>query len=110
MTGKDVVRIALDWRAQGRKLAVATVTRVWNTDQAVVDCAGDQLIVDTDGRFDGALFSGAVVGMVIVQARRIIESGKPEVLEFGITPDMGIAVELANAARIQIYVEPFMAV
>ena len=107
MVRRDVVRIAQDWQARGRRLAIATVTQVLSDENKLADVTGIQLIVDSEGRFDGTLPGGTVSGLVIAEARRIIDSGVPELLEFGITPQMAWGASLTNPARIQVYVEPF---
>ncbi len=104
MTGKDMVRIALDWRAQGRELAIATVIRVGSGRKSFSDNSGAQLIVDSEGRFDGALPCDIPAGEVIAKAQKIIKNGKPEILEFTGDPN---APGRRNCARIRVYVEPF---
>lgn len=100
----DMLRTALDWQSQGRKLALATVVQTWGS---APQPTGSQLLIDSDGHFLGSVSGGCVEGEVITEALDIIEDGTPRVLEFGVADETAWRAGLACGGRIRIYVEPF---
>jgi xanthine/CO dehydrogenase XdhC/CoxF family maturation factor len=106
MDAKDILSTALDWHAQGRKLALATVIQTWGS---APQPAGSQLLIDGEGNFLGSVSGGCVEGEVITEAMDIIAGGEAKVLEFGVADETAWRVGLACGGRIRIYVEPFTA-
>jgi xanthine/CO dehydrogenase XdhC/CoxF family maturation factor len=99
-----MLRAALDWHSQGRRLAIATVVQTWGS---APQPTGSQLVIDSDGHFLGSVSGGCVEGEVITEAIDIIASGKPKLLEFGVADETAWRAGLACGGRIRIYVEPF---
>jgi xanthine/CO dehydrogenase XdhC/CoxF family maturation factor len=106
MDAKGILSTALDWHAQGRKLALATVIQTWGSSPQP---AGSQLLIDGEGNFLGSVSGGCVEGEVITEAMDIIAGGEAKVLEFGVADETAWRVGLACGGRIRIYVEPFTA-
>lgn len=104
MSGNDMLSSALDWRSQGRRLAIATVVQTWGS---APQPTGSQLLIDSDGNFLGSVSGGCVEGEVIIEAMDIIASGRPKLLEFGVADETAWRAGLACGGRIRIYVEPF---
>lgn len=98
----DPLRLARDWRAAGRGVAIATVVETWGSSPCP---AGSQLAVDEAGHFEGSVSGGCVEGAVIERAAEVIESGAPALLEFGVADEDAWAVGLACGGRVRIYVE-----
>ena len=90
------------WREAGLSAALATVVETWGSSPRP---AGSQLAVNGDGAFVGSVSGGCVEGAVVARALAIMESGAPEVLEFGVTDEMAWEVGLACGGRIRIFVE-----
>jgi xanthine/CO dehydrogenase XdhC/CoxF family maturation factor len=65
-----------------------------------------QPVIDADGHFEGSVSGGCVEGDVIVAAEDAINSGKPDMLEFGVDNETAWRAGLACGGRIRIYVEP----
>ena len=61
----DLLSLALDWRNDGRNVAIATVVSTWGSSPRP---AGSNLIVADDGRFEGSVSAGCVEGAVIEAA------------------------------------------
>lgn len=106
--GRDIIRITLDWRAQGKDLALATITAV-NGKNTAIGVAGKQLVVDSEGKFAGACPDSAIAGAIIMHARRTIETGKPELVELRVSKDAAFMADANHAERVKVYVEPFAA-
>ena len=98
----DPLRLARAWRAEGRGVALATVVETWGSSPCP---AGSQLAVAAAGPFEGSVSGGCVEGAVIERATRVISSGEPELLEFGVADEDAWAVGLACGGRVRIYVE-----
>jgi xanthine/CO dehydrogenase XdhC/CoxF family maturation factor len=98
----DPLGEAARWRAQGTPAAIATVVETWGSSPRP---AGSQLAVSGDGAFVGSVSGGCVEGAVVERALAVMQSGAPEVLEFGVTDEMAWEVGLACGGRIRIFVE-----
>jgi xanthine/CO dehydrogenase XdhC/CoxF family maturation factor len=98
----DPLAIALEWRGSGRQVAVATVIRTWGSSPLPV---GSQLVVDDSGNFAGSVSGGCIEGAVIEAAGKIIGTGKPQLLKFGVTDERAWEVGLACGGEIEIFVE-----
>lgn len=98
----NVLPTALDWAAQGRRIALATVIETWGSAPTPV---GSQLVIDADGNFEGSVSGGCVEGAVITEAIDIVGSGKPKTLEFGVADETAWRVGLACGGKIRIHVE-----
>ncbi len=94
---------AKTWLNEGRSLALATVIETWGS---APQPTGSQLIIDGAGNFLGSVSGGCVEGAVVTEAVDIIDSGKPKVLEFGVSDETAWEVGLACGGRIRVYVEP----
>ena len=98
----DPFREALRWREAGLSAAIATVVETWGSSPRP---AGSQLGVSGEGAFVGSVSGGCVEGAVVERALAVMQSGTPELLEFGVTDEMAWEVGLACGGRIRIFVE-----
>ncbi|MBI3505462.1 MAG: XdhC family protein [Proteobacteria bacterium] len=99
---EDVLDQAAGWRKEGRKVAVATVVTTWGSSPRPV---GSQLAVDAGGKFVGSVSGGCIEGAVIKEALDAIETGRPRLLDFGVTNEQAWDVGLACGGKVQVYVE-----
>ena len=98
----DVLAAARDWQKAGRGVAIATVVETWGSAPVP---AGSQVVVDDAGEFLGSVSGGCVEGEVITAAGDVIKSGKPQLLEFGVSDDIAWRVGLPCGGRIRVFVE-----
>jgi xanthine/CO dehydrogenase XdhC/CoxF family maturation factor len=98
----EVLQVARDWLREGRKVALATVTGTWGSSPRQ---PGSQLAVNDALEFVGSVSGGCVEGAVIEEARSVMESGEPKLLEFGVSDEEAWVVGLACGGRVSIYVE-----
>jgi len=98
----DVLSEAATWRADGRNVALATVVSTWGSSPRPV---GSHLAVDENGKFVGSVSGGCIEGAVVTEAMEVMETGKPKVLEYGITNELAWEVGLACGGSIHVYVE-----
>jgi len=99
----DLLTLAHDWHRSGRKVAIATVVETWGSAPRAV---GSLLVMDGDGAMEGSVSGGCVEGAVMVEAQDAIASGKPQLLDYGVSDDEAFAVGLACGGRIRVLVEP----
>ena len=98
----DVLNEAATWRAVGKDVALATVVSTWGSSPRPV---GSHLAVDEDGKIVGSVSGGCIEGAVVTEAMEVMETGKPKVLEYGVTNELAWEVGLACGGSIHVYVE-----
>ena len=99
---EDVMSIAATWRAQGERVAVATVTETWGSSPRP---AGSQMAVTASGRMAGSVSGGCIEGSVAEAARKTIETGAPQLLDFGVSNERAWEVGLACGGKVKVFVE-----
>jgi xanthine/CO dehydrogenase XdhC/CoxF family maturation factor len=102
MSDEDILAQAKDWRAAGKGVALATVVATWGSSPRP---AGSQLAVDQEGRFVGSVSGGCIEGAVVKEALDVIVSGRPRLLEFGVSHEQAWDVGLACGGKVQVFVE-----
>jgi xanthine/CO dehydrogenase XdhC/CoxF family maturation factor len=102
-TDDDVLDTARAWRKEGRHVALATVVSTWGSAPRPT---GSQLAVDENDNMTGSVSGGCVEGAVIAEAHEIMQTGKPKVLEFGVSNEQAWEVGLACGGKIRVFVEP----
>ena len=105
MSGADrfILDEAARWADEDRAVALATVIQTWGSAPQPV---GSQLAIDGKGNFVGSVSGGCVEGAVVTEAIGVIGSGKPKVLEFGVSDETAWEAGLACGGTIRILVEP----
>jgi xanthine/CO dehydrogenase XdhC/CoxF family maturation factor len=101
-TDDDILKAAEDWRKAGKGVALATVVETWGSAPRPV---GSNLVIDEEGNFLGSVSGGCVEGAVVTEALDVIESGKPNTLEFGVGDVTAWKVGLSCGGTIRVYVE-----
>lgn len=101
-TTLDLLELALSWRSNGFKVAVATVIKTWGSSPRP---PGSLLVIREDGLFEGSVSGGCIEGSVIQSALEVMRSHQPIVLEFGVSNQQAWQVGLACGGKIEVYVE-----
>jgi xanthine/CO dehydrogenase XdhC/CoxF family maturation factor len=99
---EDVLQQALAWRAEGRKVALATVVATWGSSPRPV---GSQLVVSEAGEMVGSVSGGCIEGAVVREAQDVMAGAKPRLLDFGVTNEQAWEVGLACGGKLEVYVE-----
>ena len=99
----EVLEIAAEWQAAGRRVAIATVVDTWGSSPRPL---GSQLLIDEQGAFLGSVSGGCIEGAVIGEALEVIASGAPRLLDFGVSDEQAWEVGLSCGGKVQVYVEP----
>ncbi len=99
---RDVLSAAAEWKDSGHRVAIATVVKTWGSSPRQ---PGSQLAVRDDTLFLGSVSGGCVEGKVVETALDVMESGTPQLLEFGVSNEEAWEVGLACGGTVRIYVE-----
>ena len=100
---KDLLPEIDVWRAEGNRVAVATVVKVEGSAPRPV---GATMAVSSAGELAGSVSGGCVESAVFEEAQEVLETGKPKLLRYGITDEMAWDVGLACGGTIEVFVEP----
>lgn len=98
-----VMATALNWLNTGHKVAIATVVSTWGSSPRPV---GSQLVVNDKMEFEGSISGGCVETAVIEEARDVMNTIEPRLVEYGVSNEQAWEVGLACGGKIQILVEP----
>ena len=99
---QDVLAQAAEWLAEGRSAALATVVATWGSSPRPV---GSQLLVDQDNNMVGSVSGGCIEGSVVHEAKGVIETGRPRLLEFGVSDEEAWQVGLTCGGTVRVFVE-----
>jgi xanthine dehydrogenase accessory factor len=91
------------WRANGEKVALATVVA---TRRSAPRPVGSKLAVSQSGELAGSVSGGCVESEVVLAAQEVLAGGPPRLLTYGITDDMALGVGLPCGGEIDVFVEP----
>ncbi|MFK0138619.1 XdhC family protein [Streptomyces murinus] len=100
---RDIAQGLSSWSASGKRFAVATVVRTWKSAPRQ---AGSSLAVAEDGEVIGSVSGGCVEGAVYELASKVLESGEPALVTYGVSDDDALAVGLTCGGIIEILVRP----
>ncbi|MDX1389781.1 MAG: XdhC family protein [Acidobacteriota bacterium] len=99
---RDVLTEVERWRDEGKRVAIATVVKVWGSAPRPL---GAKMAMTSDGEMAGSVSGGCVEGAVFEEARGVLESGRPKLLRYGVTNEEAWAVGLSCGGEIEIFVE-----
>ena len=102
MIDEDVLGTAAEWLDEGETVAIATVTETWGSSPRP---AGSQMAVTASGRMAGSVSGGCIEGAVAEAARRSMETGVTQLLDFGVTNERAWEVGLACGGKLKVFVE-----
>lgn len=100
---RDVLPDIEKWRTRGERVAVATVVSMAGSAPRR---PGAKLAVSEQGELAGSVSGGCVEPAVVHTALEVIKSGKPQMLEFGISEEDNFEkIGLACGGTIRVFVE-----
>jgi len=99
-----VLREAERWRAEGGKVAIATVVA---TRRSAPRPVGAKMAVSADGRVYGSVSGGCVEADVAENAQAVLAGGSPLLLSYGIDDETAFGVGLPCGGEIDVFVERF---
>jgi xanthine/CO dehydrogenase XdhC/CoxF family maturation factor len=100
---KEIIEDVERWRAEGKKVAIATVVA---TRRSAPRPVGAKLAISESGELCGSVSGGCVESDVYENAREVLETGTPKLLSFGIGDEEAWEVGLPCGGEIDVFVEP----
>ena len=98
----DVIEQMNDWIRQGRRVALATVVSV---ERRAPRDPGASMVVNDRGEIAGSVSGGCVEGALVETAKKVMASGEPALVTFGISDDEAFGVGLSCGGTIHVFVE-----
>ena len=98
----DPLEVAAAWRAQGKRVALATVVSTWGSSPRPL---GSQLVIDGEGAFRGSVSGGCIEAAVVTEALAALAADRPRLLTYGVTDEMAWEVGLSCGGTIEVFVE-----
>jgi len=90
------------WQARGDSIALATVINTWGSSPRA---PGAKMAVNQNGEMIGSVSGGCVEGVVVEESLRVLKTGRPKLLHFGVADEDAWQVGLACGGTIEIFVE-----
>lgn len=98
----DILEDITHWIKEGKPFALATVIQTWGSSPRK---AGSAMAIREDMQIAGSVSNGCVENEVIEAALDTIKTGKPKILEFGVSDDKAWSVGLSCGGTIKVFVE-----
>lgn len=99
---REILQPMQDWFESGKEVALATVVEIYGSAPRGL---GAKMAVNQDSLMAGSVSGGCVEGAVVAEALKVIKTGKPKLLHYGVTQDQAISVGLACGGTIEVWVE-----
>jgi xanthine dehydrogenase accessory factor len=102
-TARDAWDVARAWLDEHGQVAIATVVSTWGSAPVP---AGGQLVVAPGDRFEGSVSGGCVEVDVLVEAADVMASGKPRLIEYGVSEETAWRAGLPCGGKLTVLIEP----
>ena len=99
---EDMLATAAEWRARGEQVAIATVVETWGSSPRPT---GSRFIVSDAGHMAGSVSGGCIEGAVAEAAVVTMQTGTPQLLDFGISDETAWEVGLACGGKLKVFLE-----
>jgi xanthine dehydrogenase accessory factor len=99
---KDILSTLETWQTRGDSIAIATVIKTWGSSPRA---PGSKMAVNHKGEMIGSVSGGCVEGAVVEESLRVLKSGRPKLLHFGVADENAWEVGLACGGTIEVFVE-----
>lgn len=100
---RDTLGDVTRWLAEGKRVAQATVVSLVGSAPRGV---GATLVVSDAGEIAGSVSNGCVEPDVVEQAQRVMRSGKPRLLKYGVSEEQNLErIGLSCGGEIRVFVE-----
>lgn len=100
---KEVITDVNRWLLEEKPIALATVVQTWGSAPRKV---GAKMALTPDGRISGSVSGGCVEGAVYDEGVETVETGRSQLLHYGVADETAWEVGLACGGTIEVFVEP----
>jgi xanthine dehydrogenase accessory factor len=90
------------WLAEGLAVGLATVVETWGSAPRGT---GAKMAFTADGQISGSVSGGCVEGAVYETGLEVLETGRPQLIHFGVADETAWEVGLACGGTIDLFVE-----
>jgi xanthine dehydrogenase accessory factor len=98
----EVISDIIRWLENGETVGLATVISTWGSAPRGV---GAKLAFTSEGKLSGSVSGGCVEGAVIEAGLQVLNTGKAELLHFGVADETAFEVGLACGGNIEVFVK-----
>ncbi len=102
---RDVLTDLDRWLSEGEEIALATVLQV---RRSAPRPPGARLCMTRSGRLAGSVSGGCVEADVFERAMKVLDKGRPEVVNYGIADEWAFEVGLSCGGSIDVLIEPYV--
>ena len=99
---REILPTILDWHAQGKDVALATVVKAWGSAPRPL---GAKMAISESGEMVGSVSSGCVEGAVVEASREVLGTGAARLLSYGVTDETAWSVGLSCGGTIEVFLE-----
>ncbi len=100
----DVIDQIRELSQKGTRFAVCTVINTWRSSPRPV---GSSLLVTETGEMYGSVSGGCVENAAVAKALKVLESGVPEIVNFGVADEEAWEIGLSCGGAIEVLITPF---
>jgi xanthine dehydrogenase accessory factor len=98
---RDILSDLEGWQRDGKSVALATVVQTWGSSPRRL---GAKMGITSDGRISGSVSGGCVENAVVEAGIKSLETGRPQLLHFGVADETAWEVGLACGGSIEVFV------
>lgn len=99
---RDILPRIHEWRRQGKRVALATVVKVWGSAPRPL---GSKMAVTDAGDMAGSVSGGCVEGAVLAESATVLADGKAKLVSYGVSDETAWSVGLSCGGTIEIFIE-----
>ncbi|PKO06434.1 MAG: XdhC/CoxI family protein [Chloroflexi bacterium HGW-Chloroflexi-3] len=99
---REILQPMQEWFDDEKAVALATVVEIYGSAPRGL---GAKMAVNQEALMAGSVSGGCVEGAVVAEALKVLKTGTPKLLHYGVTQDQAISVGLACGGTIEVWVE-----